>query len=855
MGRIAFVCLLSFTFMLASAEKLFSSEISIEVEPNPVLSSEIAQLKVSSSGGKPELSELPEIPGLKWLSRTPSVSSETRMVNFKTTSKVVCIYNFVVEKPGKYQIPPLKIKLKDKKVLSDACDFDVISRSVDLASPADGARDNAKDSLPLDELVYMKSQFLTSKKEVYVGEEIGLEIRLYTLSGLNCTPSWPQIRMDNVAFKDFSSINQENPRFSGYRTLNENIGGRQFTVFIFRTALRPLCAAELTGTADAKVILKIPRERGRQSIRDPFGDDFFSPFFSNYEEIPKELSAPVGPLTVNPLPPAPQDSIFLGLVGKWNLKPEISSKNLRSGEPVTLTLKITGEGSLDNLRTPEIKVSDFRDYPPELAKAESIGAGKVSTELRYVLIPLREGPCPINLAFSTFSSESGQYSTARFDEKFNVTKGESKHLEPAVFDTGAQKTETASKKKKIKPSELIGPKNGSGKYFSLPIWKNRLTLALSIFLAGLLVPLLSESFLFWRRKVNADPEMLRKMRAQGRRGKILSNLKKCDESKLHEIVRASVVPYLIDMTGLAPGTSATELASKLGDKELAKCIVEGEASSYMPGSMSPSDLRQRLCKALKRASFVFIFFAATCGLFAQENAKFAVPAESGKALAESDELSEYYAGNYAKAAELILKKMDDARPNPVLLYNLADCYYRMNEWPQALLCLEKAVRLAPRDSDIRENLNYLRRKMSLPEYCGIEHPLDMLVFLRDSVRPDEWILLSSIFFLLSGMLFCARRQFAGKSWMIVFFILLSISAVGAISALVQNEGSYSRTKAFLMKENAQIHSLPSENSQTCSFKLSPGEELSALEERNGWTKIRSGSAEGWVCSKDIGRLF
>ena len=53
------------------------------------------------------------------------------------------------------------------------------------------------------------------------------------------------------------------------------------------------------------------------------------------------------------------------------------------------------------------------------------------------------------------------------------------------------------------------------------------------------------------------------------------------------------------------------------------------------------------------------------------------------------------------------------------------------------------MRLAPRDSDIPENLNLVLRKLALPEKYLITSPADVPPYLRDSLRPDEWMLLGA----------------------------------------------------------------------------------------------------------------
>lgn len=833
-------------------------DLFVEVEPLPALQGEAAVLKLTSSVGKPELLELPSIAGIKWLSRTPSVSTEVRIINFKRSDKYVCSYAFVPLNEGKIQIPPLKIQLNGRKIISDPIEFDVVARRVNVPAARNVPRQSGRTqgqsqqdsgTAALDELLFLKADILSSKKEVYVGEEVPLEIRLYVANGLRCKPSWPVLNIENVVFKDFSSINPENGRFSGYRTISESVGGRLYDVFVFRAAFRAVAAGEIRGTVEEKCVLQIPRERrrGGGGFFDPFDDDFFPSFFSNYEEVPRELSLEIPSLKIKSLPPAPPESHFLGLIGNWTINPKLSSEKLRTGEPISLKLEIIGEGSIENLRAPEIAVNGFRVYPPEVGKSENIGGGKISSEINYVLIPLEEGPISINLEFCHFSPDTMSYIPVSVQKKFIVEKGESKLSDSGIATfSEVPKTAEAPKRKKHKSNGLLGPKKGQGKEFILPVWQNRITVVAAIFILSLLLPAIAEFARFWRERLNADPLMRRRIAARNRRGKILSEIRKANDDNIHDIIRNSVVPYIIDCLGLPPGTSISELSKKIKSDELAECLKEGEASAYMPGSMSGADLKKRLLAELKRLSFLFAIsaciFIGTYSFGTEENQSF-------------DPLTAYYDANFAKAAEHYQNKLDIHRPDPVLLYNLADCLYQLNQLPQALLCLERASRLSPRDSDINENLNHVRRKLMLPERGRIEHPADIFVFLRDSLRPDEWLLLASLLFAVASIFFTIRRIFVSKAWLVPFSISLFLAGIFVFCAIIQNSTSYAQDIAFIMTNNPDIRVLPSENSEKVSFRLAEGEEVSAIEERNGWYKIRTGNAEGWIRDNQVQKLW
>ncbi len=69
----------------------------------------------------------------------------------------------------------------------------------------------------------------------------------------------------------------------------------------------------------------------------------------------------------------------------------------------------------------------------------------------------------------------------------------------------------------------------------------------------------------------------------------------------------------------------------------------------------------------------------------------------------------YTDGDY-ESALTIYKQMASQGEGAELYYNMANCYYRMDSIPQALLWYERAYLLNPGDPDIRYNLQYVRTK-------------------------------------------------------------------------------------------------------------------------------------------------
>ncbi|MFA6291576.1 MAG: BatD family protein [Victivallales bacterium] len=831
----------------------FSADITMTVSPQPLMAGEPAQIELTSSEAYPEITDFPRMPEISWR-QGASKSMQTNIVNFKTSTKYMVRYTFVPQKEGELTIPALDILLGKKKTITDPLTLKVISRKYSVDSSADKSGAGSKESAKLDDLLFLKCVPLTDRDSIYIGEEIYMDIKICSVSGLNYEPSWPEINIGNAAFRDFSAVNDKNSRFEPFRESTEKIRGQVFKVLTFRTALRPIASGTLSGKVLERCNVIIPNDsRGGNQRRDPF-DDFFSGGFgspfSNYRKLEQTLSCDVPAIPVKQLPDVNGTKNFLGLIGKWTVKTSLSQESLKTGEPVTLRVTASGDGTTDTLKAPELKIEGFRVYPPEVKK--SAASGKTGAEISYVLIPLQEGTADINLNVSYFSVESGKYVDIPFSKKIKVDKSDIKSASVVADSAGPadQASIIARKPDEAKGHEgiLYLKRNPAGAVL-LPLWKNHICLTLFLFIFGPVVWGLSELLYFRKMKLERDPLLKRKMKALSRKSAIIREIRKSPPEKMHALIQNKVVPYLNDLLCLPPGTTASELAEKINDPELASHLRTGSDSAYMPGShdMKKSDMGKSLADTLKKISAVLLLAVLPLSGFSAEKTS-PEPVNPLKA---------YDMGDFAKSADYYRRHLNTSSPDPAILYNLANCLYQQGEPAKALVLYERALLLSPRDSDIRENLNLVCRKLMLPETGKLETPRDLFVNARDMLRPDEWMLIGGVLWACAGLVLAFRRKFVSP-----VNLLAVLSAIGmlfiltAFASVSQLNSSYSSKTAVVDMKNIQVYLLPSENSKQTDFRISCGEKIRIEEERESWLRVRTESgSEGWIRSDAAERLL
>ena len=810
-------------------------DVYVEISPKSVVVGENAEFLLLSAAGFPEIEKLPSVPGLTWKTSGPNHSTSTRIIKARRISTFSTIYKFSVSREGAIKIPAMKVKIGHAVKKVKPLQFKAYKRKV---------IDSAGKEIDLDTLLYSSALLMTNRDSIYVGEEVPLEIRMYSLNGLPLTCSWPQIDMENIVMKDYSSINPQSPYFQPPKRKSVRQKKQIFNEDIFKAALRPISPGTLSGKVVIPCLIKIPRDRAT-SNRDFFSGGFLQ---SRYKNIEYKLQVDIGPKKVIPLPQLPQASYYTGLVGEWDMQYSLSAKQLKAGEPVTLKISLKGKGTLDTLSVPDIKIEGFRIYPPEITKDPS--TGRISkAEIKYAIIPKNSGESKINISFSTFSPLREKYILKKFSKEFQVAKSD--NMPSGIVAGGGDESSlneevihTSERKEQNGILYLKPVKSGSIK---IPLRNNKLLWIVLMFLTGPIVFIVSEIFSYKKEKLSQDPLLKRKKNAKKKKSSVINRIEMAeDEDELHSIIQNDLTPLVNDLYGYPPGTTTDELAEKVENPKLSSCLKAGSSSSYMPGNnleYSAETLKKHLLKALKKLSIV-IFLLCCTSIYAQSR------------VLEKDDPRAAYDRRDTKTAEAIYKsQLDPKNPDPAWIYNLGNCAVQKGNLPQALVYYERARRLDPGDSDILENLNFVRRKLLQPESGKSNTPIDSLENFRDSFRPDSWVLIIAITWSMCWLSIAFRRILSLRKCGSLFVFSLICFILSILAYASQQKLTYNSSDAIVVKRGVPVYMLPSEKSGNAGFKLRAGEEITIEEERHNWLRIRQDHSEGWVQSDSVKRLW
>ncbi len=847
-----------FSIRLAAVLALVSvyaqAKLSVAVKPNPVFVGESGQLVISSDDGEPDVLDFPSVTGIRW--HPNQVQKQVSLTgNFSSMTRTTTVsYGFSAQQPGTFTIPGIPVTVNNRKVVTKPLQLVVEKHRVTTSGKA----------ASLDDLIFMQVTYNgreTPPKSLYLGAELTVTINLYVDQRLDIHTSnfnqarsftnpenyFPDVALENVVFRDYSHQNKYNNKFAYRDGSSAIVDGRRFQLFVYQTSVSGVEVGTIEGTIRHTVPFINP-ERERRSSRSnrrksPF-DDFFSDDFFGFRQrnqiLTHDLETVLPPIAVRAVPEDENsDGQYLGLIGAWTIQLATDKKTVSVGEDVALTLSISGAGNINSLIAPNLDLPGFRIYPPEVNR----DLGETSRgEVRWVLIPLSDESRLPDFAYKTFDPESGRYRRHDFHIDLNVTPAAERGVVgPLVEDygknTGAESGET---KKLHQSTDILYIKKSAGSYLAVPLWRNVIILVVA---AGAGPPLGFLAVLFFvgrRERLSGNESLRRRRNALKRRNVVFRRLKNASQDDIATVVREELLPYLVAVLKLPPGAGTAELYRHIDDPELVGLLEQAEADGFMPGARSRLDAAQ-LLQRVKRLSIFLL-----CILWP-------MAAQCNDTMEQAS--AAYDQGRLGEAESLYRNMARDGHDNAALLFNLGNCAYRKGEYGAAVYYYERARRLAPRDSDIVENLNFVRSQLNLVPVNHSRTPIDALRALRDNLRPDEWLVAAAAAWTIFWLMLSIGRHRGRTPW-VAAVVAMAVVVVSVSQYALQQGSTYARNQAVIVAENTPLFRLPGQNeNEKAKMVLGAGESVWIVEERTEWSRIRIDQAEGWVRNTSVNTIW
>lgn len=239
---------------------------------------------------------------------------------------------------------------------------------------------------------------------------------------------------------------------------------------------------------------------------------------------------------------------------------------------------------------------------------------------------------------------------------------------------------------------------------------------------------------------------------------------------------------------------------------------------------------------------------------------FPVSAQSGVEQLVFDQANELYLkGEYSAAREEYQKIINSGFESADLYYNLGNTFYKLGQIPPAILYLEKALLLNPKNEDIRFNLDLVNSLV-----VDKINPVNEF-FIRKWIsnfagilKADVWgyLGLAAFFLLLSVFVFgYATRGFRYRKMILSSgSLLLVVLVFSLVLGSIQNKQSVHPDSAIVFSSSLTAKSSPDPGG-TDLFVIHEGLKVKIIDQVGTWIRIRLADGnEAWIPEDSIERI-
>jgi len=475
----------------------------------------------------------------------PSTSSRSSSVNGRMSTVESKIYTVTPKKPGKWEIGSATIIHKGQTYKSQPVTINVVK--------------GLTSSVPINDQVLARAQ--VTDTVVYIGQQILLEYKLYSLTGRFSSPQF-----------------QSSPSFDGFYAVNIPLGKKQ-------TTTEKLDGKDYYVQTFTKVAL-FPQQTGTYQI-EPVQLNFRVEVLTKNGKkvISKAEHVPAIDIQVKDLPPTTEPQT--GAVGRYKIKVECDQRRITTDKAIVVNMFILGNGDPNQIKAPKWDLPDGLEmYDPNVTEGnpntEAYGISHYKN-FEYLIVAKEPGRYQLNPSFTYYDTDSSAYVTLN------------QKLPPITVLQGSNMEEVATPKARQELAGIVA--TTQLKKPSTPLHNSALHLLslLGTLLGGMGI------FAFGRKLEKSgkyDAASLRKNNAfsvaQQRLEKSKSHLDKNESKEFHEEMIVALKTYITDKYDIpALHLKKPELFAQLSSHLSAEALEDfkiltqkSEVAMYAPASQS-----------------------------------------------------------------------------------------------------------------------------------------------------------------------------------------------------------------------------------------------------------------------------
>jgi len=219
----------------------------------------------------------------------------------------------------------------------------------------------------------------------------------------------------------------------------------------------------------------------------------------------------------------------------------------------------------------------------------------------------------------------------------------------------------------------------------------------------------------------------------------------------------------------------------------------------------------------------------------------------------------YQKGKYEEAISEYQQILKMGYESPQLYYNLGNAYYKLHKIGPAVLYYNRALKLAPRDEDIRHNLELVNLRVvdripSIPELFYIRY----FKSFQNLFGTGTLFWITAVFYVLTILfivlaLLVRNRGFRKLSRRLAW----ALGIVFIVFAFTLGAKAWAQThtlEAVVLAPKVDVKSAPAKDG-TLVFSLHEGVKVRIEQKTNGWFEIKlADGKEGWLPAKTVGMI-
>lgn len=246
---------------------------------------------------------------------------------------------------------------------------------------------------------------------------------------------------------------------------------------------------------------------------------------------------------------------------------------------------------------------------------------------------------------------------------------------------------------------------------------------------------------------------------------------------------------------------------------------------------------------MKRAYILLVFVIASIGMMAQsiQDQKFA-------------KANYYYNESRYDTAVIIYERiMEEGFVSAPLLYNIGNTYFKMRNYPMAILYYEKALKLDPTNKEIKQNLAIANALITdkiepMPVFFLTKWWRNIGNQLSANGWADASLKLFGLLLILLFVYFTARTRGVRKASFFTSILVIILFVCSLIFAYQKHQYLNEQNEAIVMTPTITVKSSPS-SSGVDLFVLHEGTKVEIMDKADNWDKVKiADGSVGWMPS-------